>query len=256
MAAHAYKNRHDGGTGAGAVLITGASRGIGRACALEFAERGFDLSLCCVKNRALLEEVAEQASAFGVRVVTSVADVSDFAETERMYLLTADELGDIDIVVNNAGLSYVGLLTDMTPAEWAHVISVNLTSVFNTCRLAVPSMVRRRHGSIVNVSSVWGVNGASCEAAYSASKGGVNALTQALAKELAPSGVRVNAVACGAVDTDMNACFSKEELASLCDEIPAGRLASPAEAAKLIADVATRHDYMTGQIIRLDGGWL
>lgn len=132
----------------------------------------------------------------------------------------------------------------------------NVTSAFLCARAAIPYMLRRKSGSIINVSSVWGCVGASCEAAYSASKGAVNALTRALAKELAPSGIAVNAVACGAVDTDMNACFSPEERQEIAEEIPAGRFALPSEAADLIYTLAERPSYLTGQIIRLDGGWI
>lgn len=237
-------------------LITGASRGIGRACALELARRGCNVALNCLKNRDGLRETEALAAEFGVRTVTVPADVGDFGAVSAMFSRIEQELGPIDILVNNAGISYVGLLTDMAPEEWNRILAVNLSSVFHCCKLAIPRMVSQKSGVILNISSVWGVSGASCEAAYSASKGGMNALTQALAKELAPSGIRVNAIACGAVDTDMNRCFSPEELALLADEIPAGRLAAPEEVGLLAADLALSHPYLTGQIIRLDGGWI
>ena len=238
------------------VLITGASRGIGHACALAFAKRGCNVALNCLKNLDALHRTEELAAAYGVRTVSVPADVGSFEAVSAMFRQIKQSLGHVDILVNNAGISYVGLLTDMTPDEWNRILAVNLSSVFHCCRLAVPSMVSRKSGAIINISSVWGVSGASCEAAYSASKGGMNALTQALAKELAPSGIRVNAIACGAVDTDMNRCFSEEELNALADEIPAGRLAAPEEVAELAADLALSHPYLTGQIIRLDGGWI
>ena len=144
----------------------------------------------------------------------------------------------------------------MTSEDWDRIIRTNLTSVFNCCKLAVPDMVSRQQGKIVNISSVWGSTGASCEAAYSASKGGVNAFTKALAKELAPSNIQVNAVACGAMDTEMNRFLSEDEMASLLDEIPSGRLGRPEEAADLVYYLALENSYLTGQVIGLDGGWI
>ena len=143
----------------------------------------------------------------------------------------------------------------MTSEQWHRVLSVNLDSCFYTCRAAIPLMLSKHKGKIINVSSVWGAQGASMEVAYSASKGGMNAFTRALAKELAPSNIQVNAVACGVIDTSMNACLSAEELESLRQEIPADRLGTPAEAAQLILQLANAPSYLTGQIITMDGGW-
>ena len=165
------------------------------------------------------------------------------------------EFGMADVLINNAGISHVGLLSDMSLLEWNQVIQVNLTSLFCCCKHAIPAMVQRKSGVIINISSVWGNVGASCEVAYSASKGGVNAFTKALAKELAPSGISVNAIACGAIDTRMNHCFSQEERMQLAEEIPLGRLGAPQEVARLALSVACAPQYMTGQIITLDGGW-
>ena len=145
----------------------------------------------------------------------------------------------------------------MDVKDWRHVIGTNLDSLFYTCRAAVPSMVRRQKGRIINISSVWGSVGASCEVAYSASKGGVNAFTKALAKELAPSGICVNAIACGVIDTDMNRKeLSKEDLAELESEIPMGRMGEPKEVAQLAVSIAEAPAYLTGQIITVDGGWI
>jgi 3-oxoacyl-[acyl-carrier protein] reductase len=168
---------------------------------------------------------------------------------------TLAEFGQIDVLVNNAGISHIGLLSDMTVEEWNTIVSVNLTSVFSTCKCIVPSMVQRQSGKIINISSVWGNVGASCEVAYSACKGGMNAFTKALGKELAPSSIQVNAIACGCIDTSMNQCFSAEERDALCDEIPAGRFGQPREVAALALQLATGNDYLTGQVITLDGGW-
>lgn len=164
--------------------------------------------------------------------------------------------GGVDVLINNAGISHIGLLSEMSYEEWERILHTNLTSVFSCCKLAIPHMVSQKSGRIINISSDWGICGASCEVAYSATKGGINAFTKALAKELAPSNIQVNAIACGVIDTQMNACFSEEERAELADEIPAGRFGTPEETAHLAVQLATGNEYLTGQIITLDGGWL
>ena len=209
------------------VLITGASRGIGAALARRFAAAGYNLVLNCAHSKDTLEALA--------------ADLKNTC---------------IDVLINNAGIASIGLLTDMDIEDWNRILSTNLTSVFSTCRCAVPCMVHNKQGKIINISSVWGIVGASCEVAYSACKGGVNAFTRALAKELAPSNIQVNAIACGVIDTDMNACFSPEERRELEDEIPAGRYGTPEEVAELAFSLAAGHSYLTGQVITLDGGWI
>ena len=159
------------------------------------------------------------------------------------------------MLVNNAGIAHIGLLSDMTPDEWHRIMHTNLDACFYTCKYAIPLMLQNHSGRIINISSVWGNVGASMEVAYSASKGGVNTFTKALAKELAPSNIQVNAIACGAIDTDMNRCFSGEELQYLMDEIPADRLGEPNEVADLALYLAEAPAYLTGQIITIDGGW-
>lgn len=161
----------------------------------------------------------------------------------------------LDLLINNAGISCTGLFTDMNLEKWEKVIRNNLTSCFNTCHHAVPLMLREKKGRILNVSSLWGAQGASMEVAYSASKGGVNAFTKALAKELAPSNIQVNAAAFGAIDTDMMKEYSEEDRMLVCQEIPADRLGTPAEAAQLLLTLARAPEYLTGQIITMDGGW-
>ena len=162
----------------------------------------------------------------------------------------------MDVIINNAGVSHVGLLTDMTLAEWNHIFQTNLTSVFIICQKLLPAMIRRGQGKIINISSVWGNVGSSMEVAYSATKGGLNSFTKALAKEVAPSGVQVNAIACGLIDTDMNACFSKEDLETVIADIPADRIGKPEEVAALCLQLVQAPEYLTGQIITLDGGWI
>ncbi len=236
-------------------LITGASRGIGKAVALRLAREGFRLALCA-RNEAPLLETRKELLTLGVPCLAVAADVSDPAACRRLFDEAKAVFGSIDILVNNAGISHVGLLQDMSDDQWDALIGTNLSSVFYCCRLAIPSMVAAKSGRILNISSVWGSAGASCEAAYSASKGGVNALTRALAKELAPSGVQVNALACGAIDTDMNRFLSGEERIALAGEIPAGRLGTPEEAAEMAWKLLSAPDYLTGQIVTLDGGWI
>jgi len=234
-------------------LITGASRGIGAAAARALAEEGYDLFLACKSSWEKLDGLREElAEEFGISCEAALCDVSDPAQVEIMM----EKAGEIHVLVNNAGISYVGLLTDMTTEEWHRVIGTNLDSLFYTCRLAVPRMVRRREGRIINISSVWGNVGASMEVAYSASKGGVNSFTKALARELAPSNIQVNGIAFGVIDTEMNACFSGEELAALEEEIPAGRMGRVREAGELIRMLAKAPAYLTGQILTMDGGWV
>ncbi|MBR3768948.1 MAG: SDR family oxidoreductase [Lachnospiraceae bacterium] len=238
------------------VLITGASRGIGQAIATAFAKAGYRLVITCSKTeKDLLSLAAHLRAQYGTEVLTSVGDIGDYDYVHSLFQEIEARFGGIDILINNAGISYVGLLTDMTIEEWNCIINTNLTSVFSTCKHAVPYMVQKQSGKIINISSVWGNVGASCEVAYSACKGGMNTFTKALAKELAPSNIQVNAIACGCIDTQMNACFSEEERVALADEIPSGRFGTPNEVADLVLDLASGHNYLTGQIITLDGGW-
>ncbi len=234
------------------VLITGASRGIGKAIAFAFASEGYHLYLTCVRRMDLLQEVKNEIqTSFSVPCEIFQCDCSQYEQVSRLFSI----LPDIHILINNAGISYVGLLSEMDPSDWDHIIQTNLTSVFYTCKMAIPTMVRAQKGRILNISSVWGNQGASMEVAYSASKGGVNSFTKALAKELAPSKITVNAIACGLIDTQMNQCFSKEELKSVIEEIPCDRMGSPKEIGDLCLMLANSPTYLTGQIITIDGGW-
>lgn len=233
--------------------VTGASRGIGRAIALRLAREGCRLVICSRGEETLLKTKAD-IEALGTDCLAITADVGDPSDCEQLFD-AARSFGTPDLLINNAGISRIGLLQDMSPAEWNQVIGTNLSSVFYCCRLAIPFMVSAHAGRILNISSVWGLVGASCEAAYSASKGGVNALTKALAKELAPSGIPVNAIACGAIDTTMNQFLDEDERTALIDEIPACRLGTPDEVAELAFQLLTSPAYLTGQIITMDGGW-
>ena len=237
-------------------LVTGASRGIGKAIAISLAKAGYSLVITC-KNSSekLLKLQAELENNYHVNVLSSVGDIGDFTYVSQLFEDIKTRFGRIDVVVNNASISHIGLLSDMTPEEWQNIINTNLSSVFYTCKFATSFMLSKQVGKIINISSVWGNVGASCEVAYSTTKGGVNAFTKALAKELAPSNIQVNAIACGCIDTEMNHCFSDEERKALEEEIPAGRFGTPEEVANLVLSLCQEHNYLTGQIITLDGGW-
>lgn len=238
------------------VLITGASRGIGAAIAHRFAQEGYALVINCRNSEHALMELKQTLQKnYHVSVLASVGNVGDPDYVSSLFQEIQAEFGGADIVINNAGISHIGLLTDTTFADWNDIININLSAAFYTSKLAIPHMLSRQAGKIINISSVWGNVGASCEVAYSASKGGLNTFTKALAKELAPSNIQVNAIACGCIDTAMNQCFSPEERESLENEIPAGRFGTPAEVANLTYSLASDHNYLTGQIITLDGGW-
>ncbi len=233
-------------------LITGASRGIGKAAAEIFARHGYNLVLTCRDSMSALEGLAENLqNAHGICCRAIRADMGREEDVTEIF----SSLCTLDILVNNAGIASFGLLSQMSAEQWRRIMAVNLDSCFYPCRAAIPLMLQKHSGKIINISSVWGSQGASMEVAYSASKGGVNAFTKALAKELAPSNIQVNAIACGFIDTDMNAALDAEARNALRDEIPADRFGTPQEAAELIFSIAHAPSYMTGQIITIDGGW-
>ena len=234
-------------------LITGASRGIGNALAKELAAAGYNLYVTGYSHSEELFAFAKEITdKYGISCTPIICDIGNFSEVSEMF----KNISELDVLINNAGIAWLGLLTDMSEDEWHRLMSTNLDSLFNTCRHAVPLMLKKHSGQIINISSVWGSVGASCEVAYSASKGGVNAFTRALAKELAPSNISVNAIACGVIDTEMNrAHLSEEDMEELKNEIPANRIGTPAEVAKLAIQLINSPNYMTGQIITIDGGW-
>ena len=234
------------------VLITGASRGIGLATAELFAKEHYNLILTCSNSMEDLQQLADTLHAkYAVSCRAVRADMGSESDVQNLF----SDISSLDVLVNNAGIAHIGLLSDMSAEEWHRIMSVNLDSCFYTCRAAIPLMLQKHSGKIINVSSVWGTQGASMEVAYSASKGGMNAFTRALAKELAPSNIQVNAIACGVIHTAMNNCLSPEDMNALREEIPADRLGQPEEVAQLIWQTANAPSYMTGQIITIDGGW-
>ena len=233
-------------------FISGASRGIGREIAKMLASLGYHLFLTCHTNETLLLELGKELeTAYQIECHCYSGDMSSYDFVSSIF----DQISHLDVLVNNAGISYVGLLSDMSVDDWHKVTDTNLSSIFYTSKLAIPKMLKEHQGKIINISSVWGTVGASMEVAYSASKGGMNSFTKALAKELAPSNIQVNAIACGVIDTDMNNCFSDEDKACLIDEIPTCRMGTAPEVAQLVKQLLLAPAYLTGQIITLDGGW-
>ena len=238
-------------------FITGASRGIGRGIALVLARSGYNLALTCRRNKEDLDAFAQELhSRYMIDVCTYQCNASSYPEVASTIEAALAHFGKITLLVNNAGISKVGLLTDLSPEEWKELIETNLSSLFYHCKSIIPSMLQKEEVRIINISSMWGSVGASCEVAYSASKGGVNAFTRALAKELAPSNIPVNAIACGVIDTDMNRIFTEEDRQALSEEIPAGRFAEPEEVGEAVLALAQMPAYVTGQIIGMDGGYL
>lgn len=239
------------------VLITGASRGIGRSTAILFAQNGYHVFLNCNKSVEELKQVQEEIEKHHPKAVTLVpGNVGNPSDVRSIFRKIYSHCDSLDVLINNAGIAHIGLLMDLTDEEWQQIIDTNLSSVFYCCREAVPKMVSKKSGRIINISSMWGTVGASCEAAYSASKSGIHGLTRALAKELAPSGISVNAIACGVIDTVMNAQLDEAERQSLAEEIPAGRFCRPEEIAEVIWQTVNTPSYMTGQIIGVDGGYI
>ena len=237
------------------VLITGASRGIGAQCALTFAREGYDVALNYCRSEEKALALVREIEALDVRACAVQADVADSMQVKRMFETVRAELGTVDVLVNNAGVAHVGLLTDMTDDEWRRVIDTDLSGTFYCCREALSDMIRAHSGVIVNIASMWGEVGASCEAAYSAAKAGVIGLTKALAKEVGPSGVRVNAVSPGVVMTDMMAGFSDEDVAALKEETPLIQLGMPEDIADAVIFLASdKARFITGQVLSVNGG--
>lgn len=237
-------------------LVTGASRGIGRSIALALADAGYNLLINCSKSEEQLLKVQREILSKSVKCEIFIGNAGNPDTAIAMFSHAKETLGDIHLLINNAGISKVGLLQDMSFEDWNTIFNTNVSSIFNMCKCVIPEMVTRQQGKIINISSVWGLCGASCEAAYSATKGAVNSLTKALGKELAPSNIQVNAIACGAVDTSMNACFSEEDLNALSEEIPAGRMAQPDEIAQMVIQIINSPSYLNGEVIKMDGGWI
>jgi len=234
-------------------LVTGASRGIGAAAAREFAAAGYDVIINYNKSEAAAESLLGEIRAKGQSASAVKADVSARAEVLHMF----GQTGGVDVLINNAGIAQQKLFTDITEQEWDRIFNVNMKGMFNCAQAYLPYMINQKHGEIINVSSVWGISGASCEVHYSASKAAVIGFTKALAKETGPSGIRVNCVAPGVIDTDMNARLSEQARAALREETPLGVIGKPEDISALMLFLASdKADFITGQVIGVDGGFL
>lgn len=234
------------------VLVTGGSRGIGAAVCRKFAAEGYTVAINYEKSEEKAKALADEIGGRAFR-----ADVSDYAEVSKMFSEIEEQLGGVNVLVNNAAVSVVGLFQDMTESEWERLFGVNVKGVFNCAKRAVGNMLGEQAGSIVNLSSMWGVTGGSCEAHYSAAKAAVIGYTKALAKELGPSGIRVNCVAPGTVATEMNAHLSKEDLDALAEEAPLGRIGTPEEIAEAVFFLASeRASFITGEVLNINGGFV
>ena len=235
------------------ILVTGSSRGIGFGIARAFAARGDMVILNGREDADKLAASVEELKRTGYNAAGYLADLSDYDAARDMFSRIESEHGPAEVLVNNAGAAHYGLFSDMRPADWQAVLANNLHTTINASHLAVPAMVRAKAGCIINIASVWGVAGASCEVMYSAAKAAVNGFTKALARELGPSGVRVNAIACGVFDTRMNDGFSLDEKTALAGDIPLGRFGCVREVGEMAVYLAGA-GYVTGQVIALDGG--
>jgi len=236
-------------------LVTGASRGIGRAIALRLARDGYTVAVNYHSNQRAARDTAQILEALGVDGMLCRADVCDEQAVRQMVRAVEDAYGRIDLLVNNAGISTQSLFTDLSSGEWKRMMDVHVNGAFYTCSAVLPGMIRRKSGNIINVASMWGQTGASCEVHYSTAKAALIGMTKALAKEMGPSGIRVNCVAPGAVDTDMMAGFSEEDKQALADETPLCRIGKPEEIASVVSFLASRDaGFITGQVIAPNGG--
>lgn len=239
------------------VLITGASRGIGRAAALRFAQEGYNIIINYLRSVDAAYNLLHELQDYPCNAILIQADITNRVQVRGMVSQSITQFGAIDVLVNNSGISQQKLFTDITEDEWNNMFDVNVKGAFHCCQFVLPNMIHRKEGRIINISSMWGITGASCEVHYSASKAAVIGLTKALAKEVGPSGITVNCVAPGVIDTDMNAFLRPEDLAALRQETPLGRLGKPGDVANLIYYLASEEaGFITGQVIGADGGFV
>lgn len=239
------------------VIVTGSSKGIGAAAAIMFAQKGFNVVINYNESYESASLLCNSLVSNGYSVITQKANVANKMEVDLMVKETLYKFGSIDVLINNAGIAYQGLITDTDEIDFDRIIDIDLKGVFNCCKSVTQTMVNQKSGTIINISSMWGQVGASCEVAYSAAKAGVIGLTKALAKELAPSGITVNCIAPGLIETGMNSNLTVEELNDFVNEIPLGRMGSADEiaaAAYFLASPAA--DYITGQVLGINGGYI
>ena len=238
-------------------LVTGASRGIGRGIALQLAREGWDVCVNYIQQREAAEAVAAQIRSIGQNAMAVQADVADGEAVNAMVRAVETQLGPVTLAVNNAGISGQGLFQDTSDEMWDRHMAVNLGGARNVIRAVLPHMLSEKSGCIVNISSIWGLRGASCEVAYACSKAAIIGLTRSLALELAPSGIRVNCVAPGCIDTDMVKVLGNETRSMLIEETPLGRLGTPEDIAHAVAFLASeKASFITGQVLTADGGFI
>ena len=238
-------------------VVTGGSRGIGLAVSRKLAAAGYRLAILYARRKETAQRVAEELRAKGTDTEIYQCDVADTEQVEEAALQIMKRFGRVDVLVNNAGIAQIKMFTDTTEEDWDRMMGVNVRGLYNTCRAFVPQMISRKSGRIINLSSMWGIAGASCEVAYSTSKAAVIGFTKSLAKELGPSGITVNCVAPGVIDTEMNEEITPEVMEELRNEIPLQRIGSASEVAGVVSFLASQEArYVTGQVIGVDGGIL
>ncbi|MBQ2661864.1 MAG: SDR family oxidoreductase [Clostridia bacterium] len=239
------------------VFITGASRGIGAESAKAFAKKGYKVGINYLKNDEAAQKVADEIASFGGTCLLVKGNVASLEDMQKNIDEVTEKLGKISVLINNAGIAYNGVFQDTSPEKWDEIFKVNVNGAYNTTSIVLPSMISEKRGRIINISSIWGMTGASCEVAYSASKAAIIGFTKALAKEVAPSNITVNCVAPGVIDTDMNASLDEDVLTQLREEIPSGRLGKAEEVASLLLHLASKDSaYLTGQVISVNGGFV
>ena len=239
------------------VIITGASKGIGAAMAILFARKGYNVVIGYNESYQLAKMLSSSLSNQGYNVLPVKVNVTNKLETDILIKEVVYKFGSVDILINNAGVAHSGLITDTDEFDVERIFDINLKGVFNCCKSVTPQMVNQKSGKIINISSMWGQVGASCEVAYSAAKAGVIGLTKALAKELAPSGITVNCIAPGLIDTTMNANISVDDLNAFVEDIPLGRMGTAEDIAETALFLASDGaDYITGQVLGVNGGYV
>lgn len=236
------------------VIVTGGAKGIGRAIACEFANSGYNVLINYKTSEKQAQNLKEELTKQGKNVEIYKADLCSKEEVENMIQYAIEKYQTIDILVNNAGISQIKPFAEIEENDWDNMINTNLKTVYLTTKAVINHMIRNQNGSVINISSIWGITGGSCEVHYSAAKAGIIGITKALAKEMALSNIKVNAIAPGIIDTDMNSELSQEDIEELNKEIPLKRVGTPQEIAKTAKWLAET-EYITGQVIRIDGGW-
>lgn len=241
----------------GTIIVTGASRGIGKACALAFGKSGADVIVNYTRSKEKAEEVCEEISKLGGRALPFCADVADRKAVDEMIAFAHSNFGSISTLVNNAGIAEQIMFCDITEEKWDRMFAVDVKGVYNCIQAALPDMIHNKSGRIINISSMWGITGASCEVHYSAAKAAVIGMTKALAKELGPSGITVNAIAPGVIFTEMNGNISEEIMTELKEETPIGRIGTPEDIAETAIFLASpKASFITGEVISVNGGFV